>query len=100
MTEQTTPQTEESTNTAPTLTINDLLVALQVIQIATQRGTLKPEELITVGTLYDRLVKFLEASGALKKAETSDQTAKQTAEEAESADSPAPAKKAAAKAKK
>jgi len=67
MTEQaTTPAAPEGT---PALTINDLTLALQVIQISTQRGTFKPEELSTVGTLYDRILKFLDASGALKKQE-------------------------------
>ena len=60
--------------TAPTtagLTVTDLTLTLQVIQIAANRGAFKAEELSAVGGLYDRVFKFLEASGAIQKSEAS-----------------------------
>jgi hypothetical protein len=47
------------------LQISDLLLATQVIQVSSQRGAIKPEEMEAVGGLYNRLVEFLKASGAL-----------------------------------
>ena len=47
------------------LTIQDLTLALQVIQVASSRGAFKADELTAVGGLYDRVFKFLEASGAI-----------------------------------
>ena len=94
MTEQATEASQAAPEGTPALTINDLTLAMQVIQISTARGTFKPEELSTVGTLYDRFAKFLEASGALKKPDEA------PAAPASETPAPAPAKKAAAKAKK
>lgn len=48
------------------LQLADLLLAAQVIQLASQRGAIKPEEFTQVGGLYERLIKFLQASGALQ----------------------------------
>lgn len=50
------------------LQLQDLLLAAQVIQLASQRGAIKAEEMEQVGGLYTRLVTFLQASGALKPA--------------------------------
>jgi hypothetical protein len=52
------------------LTINDMLTVVQLIQLSSQRGTWRAEELSTVGTLYDNVTGFLEAAGALQKAPT------------------------------
>jgi hypothetical protein len=54
--------------TQPTLAIQDLLTVAQLIQLSTNRGTWRAEELSTVGSLYDKLLAFLEASGAITKA--------------------------------
>lgn len=61
--------TPEVTTEQPGLTIQDLTLTLQVIQVATNRGAFKAEELTAIGGLYDRIVKFLDAAGALKPAE-------------------------------
>lgn len=58
-----TPATEES---SVQLQLQDLLLAAQVIQIASQRGAIKAEEMEQVGGLYTRLVQFLQASGVLQ----------------------------------
>jgi len=65
--------TIESTEAAPRpvteqgaqLTLDDLKVMLQVVQVASQRGSFKPEEFVVVGALYDKLYKFLDSAGAL-----------------------------------
>jgi hypothetical protein len=58
---------------APQLQLQDLLLAVQVIQLAGQRGAIKAEEMTAIGGLYERLVAFLQASGALKPAESAEQ---------------------------
>jgi hypothetical protein len=50
---------------APSLQISDLVLALQTIQVAAQRGAVRADEMSTVGPLYDRLFAFLEAQGAI-----------------------------------
>lgn len=58
---------EPDNKEAPSLTLNDLVIVLQIVQLATSRGALKPEELSTVGNLYDKLVAFLESTGAISR---------------------------------
>ena len=65
----TTDTTTETTTEAPGLTIQDLTMVLQIVQVAASRGAFKAEELSAVGGLYDRVFKFLDAAGALKKPE-------------------------------
>ena len=77
MTDQAT-QTQEAP--AVQLQLSDLLLAAQVIQAASQRGAIKADEMSQVGGLYDRIVTFLQASGALKAADASASTADASAE--------------------
>jgi hypothetical protein len=74
MTDQVT-QTPEAAPQAPgvQLQLADLVLATQVIQLASQRGAFKIEEFAQVGGLHERLVAFLQASNALQPA--GDQTA-------------------------
>jgi hypothetical protein len=65
MEDQTTQPATEETKTA-TLGLQDLVMMAQIIQTATARASWKPEELSTVGALYDRLMSFLESSGAIR----------------------------------
>ena len=55
-------QTEQP---APQLTLADLSLVLQTIQVVSQRGAIKAEEMETVGGLYTRLFNFLSAQGAI-----------------------------------
>lgn len=64
-TDTTTPEAES----APSLGLQDLVLMAQIIQLATSRASWKPDELSTVGNLYDRLMSFLESSGAVKKSD-------------------------------
>ena len=50
---------------APSLTLQDLVLVAQIIQIGSQRGTFRAEELADVGALYTKLIAFLQATGAL-----------------------------------
>jgi hypothetical protein len=91
MTDETTTPAAE--NAAPAgLTIQDLLLTLQVVQVAASRGAFKADELSNVGGLYDRLFKFLESTGAIQ--------AKPVEVTPAPAEEPAPVAEAAAKKKK
>ena len=67
-------QTQETTSAeqpqAPSLTLQDLVLVAQIIQIGSQRGTFRAEELADVGNLYTKLIAFLQATGALTPAKT------------------------------
>ena len=52
---------------APSLALADLVLLLNLIRVTSERGAIKAEELSAVGTVYDKLLKFLEASGAINK---------------------------------
>ena len=65
---QTTQETESNEQPAvPGLTLQDLISVAQIIQITSQRGVWRAEELAGVGTLYNKVVAFLEASGAISR---------------------------------
>ncbi len=76
-----TVDTVETQQPAPVqLQLSDLLLCAQVIQLASARGAVKPEEFTQVGGLYERLVTFLQASGALSQAEATSEPAVESAE--------------------
>ena len=62
---QSTPTPEAEQPAAPSLQLTDLVLALQFIQAASQRGAVRADELSTIGGLHDRLFAFLEAQGAI-----------------------------------
>lgn len=51
--------------TTPSLSLQDLIVVAQIIQLTSQRGAFKAEELQNVGTLYNKLIAFLQSVGAI-----------------------------------
>ncbi len=55
--------TTESTEVRPNLTLQDLTLMAEIIQECTGRGVWRASELSSVGSLYDRLEKFLQAAG-------------------------------------
>jgi hypothetical protein len=62
MTEETTAvegTTEAQEQQAPGLSLNDIMAAVQIIDIVTQRGAIRGEELVSVGTVRERFVAFL-----------------------------------------
>jgi hypothetical protein len=52
---------------APSLALTDLVLLLNLIRVASERGAIKADELSAVGDVYNKLLKFLEASGAINK---------------------------------
>jgi|TARA_B110000967_G_C18842689_1_gene540245 hypothetical protein len=45
----------------PDLTVQDLQAIKSIIDVASQRGAFKPNEMMTVGQTYNKLEQFLEA---------------------------------------
>ena len=70
-TEESTPVASQETQqpVTPSLTIQDLVLVAQIIQLTSQRGAYKAEELANVGTLYNKLIAFLDSVGAITKQE-------------------------------
>jgi len=58
-----TENTNETAQTAPpTLGINDLSAMVQVIDVVSERGAFKGNELESVGVLRGRIIRFIEAN--------------------------------------
>ena len=53
------------TTPPPSLSLQDLVLLLNVVRVAAERGAIKAEEMSAVGTVYEKLVTFLTASGAI-----------------------------------
>lgn len=50
------------------LTVNDLNALKQIIDVASSRGAFKPNEMTTIGTVYNKLETFLNAVAAQQRA--------------------------------
>lgn len=74
MAEQDQVQTPEPQEQAVSLTLQDLVLVAQIIQLSSQRGAFRAEELSDVGGLYNKLVTFLQSTGALTPAKTEENT--------------------------
>ena len=57
--------TDQATPAAPQLQLQDIVIAIQAINLAATRGAFRPEEFTKIGNAYDRTLSFLQASGAL-----------------------------------
>lgn len=66
---------EQETNQQPqvNLSLADLTLALQIIQVASNRNAFKPEEFEEVGGCYNRIFKFLETTGAIQRTDAQQQ---------------------------
>jgi hypothetical protein len=62
---QETPSTDAN---SADLTINDLAAVKSIIDVASQRGAFKPNEMVAVGTVYSKIESFLNAAQAAAKA--------------------------------
>ena len=61
---------EETTQeNAPQLALQDLVLMMNLIRATSERGAIRAEEMTEVGTVYNKLVAFLQYSGAIKPAE-------------------------------
>ena len=54
----------EEPQSAPNLTIGDLIVLFNLTQACAQRGAIRADEMQAVGVVYDKLKLFLTAAGA------------------------------------
>lgn len=59
----------EDTNTPPPITIQDLIMIKDLIDVACSRGAFKAEEMSSVGQTYDKLTGFLNSVIASAQAE-------------------------------
>ena len=57
------------------LQLADLVVCVQAIQLAGQRGAFKAEEFTQIGGVFDRITAFLRASGAINTSAPAGETA-------------------------
>ena len=55
------PAAEATEQQAPDLTVTDLQALKSIIDVASQRGAFKPNEMVTVGQTYNKLDAFLGA---------------------------------------
>jgi hypothetical protein len=49
----------------PSISLQDLVLLLNLVRISADRGAIKAEEMSSVGTVYQKLFAFLKASGAI-----------------------------------
>ena len=61
----------------PSLALSDLVLLLNLIRVTSERGAIKADELSAVGAVYDKLFKFLDASGAINKQAPTEQPVEQ-----------------------
>lgn len=61
--------TAETTQEGADLTVQDLAALKQIIDVASQRGAFKPNEMMTVGATYNKLEAFLNVIAAQQKAQ-------------------------------
>ena len=55
------------------LTLNDLVTIKSMIDVASNRGAFKPNEMVAVGTIYNKLEKFLELAAKQNQANQAQQ---------------------------
>ena len=53
---------------APALGVNDLKLMANIIEVVSNRGAIKANEMAAVGSLYNNLMNFLIANGAIQTA--------------------------------
>ncbi len=59
-------ETAESAEAAPALGVNDLKLMANIIEVVSNRGAIKANEMAAVGSLYNNLMNFLVANGAVE----------------------------------
>ena len=65
MTAETAESAEAQAPAAPTLGVNDLKLMANIIEVVSNRGAIKANEMAAVGSLYNNLMNFLIANGAV-----------------------------------
>jgi len=67
--ETTTQPAQAPEQSGPDLTVQDLQALKSIIDVASQRGAFKPNEMMTVGQTYGKLEAFLSAVSAQQPAQ-------------------------------
>ena len=70
--DSTTPAEETTAPAAPQLGVNDLKLMANIIEVVSNRGAIKANEMAAVGNLYNDLMTFLIANGAVRAPEAQD----------------------------
>lgn len=70
-----TTQPQAQQEQSPDLTINDLTAMKSIIDVASERGAFKPNEMTTVGMVYTKLETFLKAVADQQQAQAEAQQA-------------------------
>lgn len=70
---------DEQQTEAPGLQIADLMVLTNLVQTMAQRGAIRAEEMAIVGSVYEKLIKFLTATGAISPADAQPSAVPETA---------------------
>tara|TARA_B100001057_G_scaffold415478_1_gene433009 strand:- start:597 stop:863 length:267 start_codon:yes stop_codon:yes gene_type:complete len=68
---------EEEMVQAPQLGVQDLKLAANIIEVVSNRGAIKANEMAAVGNLYNKLMEFLIANGAVEMPQETAQDAEQ-----------------------
>ena len=89
---------ENTTQNPPALTLNDLAVLRNVVEVAISRGTFKADEISVVGQTYDKLKAWLD-SVAAQQAQSQEQPNEPPVETTAMAAKPAAKKSTATKQK-
>jgi hypothetical protein len=58
-------ETQNPTPEVPSLSLQDLVLLMNLVRVTAERGAIKAEEMTAVGAVHDKLFKFLQASGAI-----------------------------------
>ena len=58
-------QEQQAATEQVALTLQDLVLVAQIIQMSSKRGAFQAEELASIGALYNKLIVFLQSTGAL-----------------------------------
>ena len=64
--EETTATEAPAAPAAPQLGVNDLKLMANIIEVVSNRGAIKANEMAAVGSLYNNLMNFLIANGAVQ----------------------------------
>ena len=62
-------ETTQENAPGPGLSLQDLVLMMNLIRATSERGAIRAEEMEPVGAVYNKLVAFLQYSGAIKPAE-------------------------------
>ncbi|HET8688711.1 MAG TPA: hypothetical protein VFM18_19010 [Methanosarcina sp.] len=71
---------QATTQEAPQLQLQDLVIAIQAIATASSRGAFRVEEFTQIGGAYDRIFKFLQDSGVFNQPTAPTTASNETAE--------------------